>query len=343
MASSSPAVTQDEHQAHVVRFEIPPMMRYCAGTCPCTWVTALALPNLVLFRHSLRIGVQGKESDMESPVVYNSMLRGESRHQEIKLLGYLIPAQSLMGLSSYFAWYYGYGFYGPAKYPLLIYGLTLACHSAAQEGEIVSNPKFVLAHRAVCAVGTFLCSCCFLRLSKFSSLLMLPACGIYFSLTYVSVQGINSGNTNSNEDETEDLSYNENNNQERGNSAIDDAAEQPHHHHELIESETQQQQHSGQQPQHTGPQQQPPPPPPYHPVQMQKRRKKRRKSILKLDDVENGERDRGVRRPSKSNVSFNDAVAVKYHHRNSSVLSTSLSSSSLSSREDDRENIVSQR
>ena len=149
----------------------------------------------------------------------------------------------------------------------------------------------------------------------------------------------------SNEDETEDLSYNENNNQERGNSGIDDAAEQPHHHHELIESETQQQQHSGQQPQHTGPQQQPPPPPPYHPVQMQKRRKKRRKSILKLDDVENGERDRGIRRPSKSNVSFNDAVAVKYHHRNSSVLSTSLSSSSLSSRDDDddRENIVSQR
>jgi len=37
-------------QAHVVRFEIPPMMRYCAGTCPCTWVTAIALPNIVYFR-----------------------------------------------------------------------------------------------------------------------------------------------------------------------------------------------------------------------------------------------------------------------------------------------------
>ena len=25
-------------------------MRYCAGTCPCTWVTAIALPNIVYFR-----------------------------------------------------------------------------------------------------------------------------------------------------------------------------------------------------------------------------------------------------------------------------------------------------
>ena len=67
---------------------------------------------------------------------------------EIKYLEYLIPAQSMMGLSSYFAWYYGYGFYGPAKYPLLLYGLTLACHSAAHEKDIVANPNAVLAHRA---------------------------------------------------------------------------------------------------------------------------------------------------------------------------------------------------
>ena len=69
-------------------------------------------------------------------------------HQEIKYLAYLIPAQSMMGLSSYFAWYYGYGFYGPAKYPLLLYGLTLACHSAAHEKDIIAHPNSVLAHRA---------------------------------------------------------------------------------------------------------------------------------------------------------------------------------------------------
>ena len=68
--------------------------------------------------------------------------------KEAKIVEYMVPAQSLMGLSSYFAWYYGYGFYGPAKYPLLIYGLTLACHSVAHEEDVASNPNMVLAHRA---------------------------------------------------------------------------------------------------------------------------------------------------------------------------------------------------
>ena len=53
-----------------------------------------------------------------------------------------------MGLSSYFAWYYGYGFYGPAKYPLLLYGLTLASHSVAHEGDIPKDPNMVLVQRA---------------------------------------------------------------------------------------------------------------------------------------------------------------------------------------------------
>jgi len=283
----------------VVRFEIPPMMRYCAGTCPCTWVTAVALPNLAHLRQSL--GINGfSKADDEVRNVRFSVLTGERREEEIKFLDYLIPAQSMMGLSSYFAWYYGYGFYGPAKYPLLLYGLTLACHSVAQERDIASNPNYVLAHRAACAVGTFLCSCCFLRLSKLASLLMLPACGVYACLTNLTMQGIKSGDANMNAVE------NENNNQDLNNQ------------NKII---TQRTEEALQQNIHR---------PSDSRIATQRRRRKRRESILRVEDISTSSaltQQRNGREPVKPYVSFNNTVGVKY--RNAS--STSLSSTSLQS------------
>lgn len=303
--------TQDE--AHVVRFEIPPMMRYCAGTCPCTWVTAVALPNLALLRQSLRITHFNKEGEVEVHNIRPAILTGEDRKEEIKFLKYLLPAQSMMGLSSYFAWYYGYGFYGPAKYPLLLYGLTLACHSAAHEGDILSNPNFVLGHRAACAISTFLCSCCFFRLSKFASLLMLPACGIYACLTNVTMQGINSGNVNMN------AVGNVNNNQER--TTQQDILEQ-----QVVD--TRQNRLTTMKP-HQQTQLTLPP-----------KRRRKKNSILKIEENKPTDplcliNQRNARQSMKSYVSFNDTVGVKY--RNPS-LSTSCSSSSLTSSVDNEEN-----
>jgi len=283
------------------------MMRYCAGTCPCTWVTAVALPNIAYLRQSLRI--QGK--DAEAKNVKFSVLTGEDREEEIKYLEYLIPAQSMMGLSSYFAWYYGYGFYGPAKYPLLLYGLTLACHSAAHEKDIVANPNAVLAHRAACAISTFLCSCCFLRLSKIASLLILPAFGVYACLTNVTMKGINGSNGSNRNRNAVD---NENNNQQSDHQPLT----QHYKEHQSSQLPTTQ----------INPQF----------SQLKRRRKKRGKSILKLDvasAVMNGQNhQRNARELVKTNVSFDDNVGVKY--RNPS-LSTSSSSASLTSSLDNRD------
>jgi len=310
-----------KEEAHVVRFEIPPMMRYCAGTCPCTWGTAIILPNIVYFRNIAR-----NQDKTESDARGNSILTGASRQQEGEYLEYLIPAQTLMGLSSYFAWYYGYGFYGPAKYPLLLYGLTLASHSVANEGDIPRDPNMILAQRAACAVGTFLCTCCFVRISKIASLTMLPACGVYIGLTYVTYLGLNGNNTSNNansedasqgnsEDEETQENSNSNANQDppsRFCQAIQNAtvattppsrrAQFPHHHHGM----------------------------PY-----QRKRRKRQKSILKPDDDTEG---RSIApdvqregRHSKTNVSFNDTIGIQYHPRQ---FSSSPSSSSLSSHED---------
>lgn len=297
MAPPPPSHPQDE--AHVVRFEIPPMMRYCAGTCPCTWVTAIALPNIVYFR---KFQLERGEEE--------SVLKGAARQEESQYEDFLVPAQCLMGLSSYFAWYYGYGFYGPAKYPLLLYGFTLASHSIANEGDISKDPNMVLVQRAACAVGTVLCTFCFLRISKFASLLMLPACGIYGGLAYVTWKGINDGNTTNNNAYDDVASSNINNNQEAMGPPTQSTRDPPSP--SLMTQFPQ-----------------------YHRTQFQRKKKKRRKSILKPEDDADGRnmsqsQDRD-RRPSKTNVSFNDTVGVKYHRQ----FSSSLSSSSLSSHEND--------
>lgn len=302
--------SESKDEAHVVRFEIPPMMRYCAGTCPCTWVTAVALPNIAYIRQSLGIKRYKKEVEFDVQTVQSSVLSGEQKTEEMKYLEYLLPAQSLMGLSSYFAWYYGYGFYGPAKYPLLLYGLTLACHSASHEKDIIANPNSVLAHRAACTIGTFLCSCCFLRLSKLASLLILPACGVYACLTHVTMQGINGGNINRN------AQNNVNNNQ---------ASDRQQR---IEEQRNEAQSHPTSTHQPITPTNQP-----------QRRGKKKRKAILKIEDVNgvnsNGQNhQRSARDRTKTLVSFNNTIGVKY--RNPS-LSTSISSSSLSSSIDNKD------
>jgi len=310
MAPTTSAPPQDE--AHVVRFEIPPMMRYCAGTCPCTWVTAIALPNLVYFR-KLRRNRDKTEEEMKACEC--SFLTGAGKQEEAQYLDYLVPAQSLMGLSSYFAWYYGYGFYGPAKYPLLLYGLTLASHSVANEGDIPNDPNMILAQRAACAAGTFLCTCCFLRVSKLASLLMLPACGIYIGLTVVTFQGINrSNNAGNNANNCDETPNNANNNQEPSAEKLAVIHDAP-------------------------PPSQMIPFPQYQRTQRPGRRKKRRrKSILKLND-DHDVQSRNIPpsqqkefRSSRTNVSFNDTVGIQYHRQ---LSSSSLSSSSLSSHENE--------
>jgi len=291
------------------------MMRYCAGTCPCTWVTAIALPNIVYFRKLRRNQDKTGEEARGS-----SILTGISRQQEEEYLEFLIPAQTLMGLSSYFAWYYGYGFYGPAKYPLLLYGLTLASHSVSHEGDIPKDPNMILAQRAACAVGTFLCTCCFLRVSKLASLTMLPACGVYFGLTYVTYKGITGNNTSNNADSDEEDEEEE----ETSTNTNTNANREPLN------------QTPSQTTQDVKPQSDRTQLPLRHRTPYQRKRRKRQKSILKLDDDAEG---RSIppdapreRRHSKTNVSFNDTIGIQYHQRQ---FSTSLSSSSLSSHEDD--------
>lgn len=137
----------------------------------------------------------------DDDVYYERILRGDLLKQEITALKTLFPAQTSMGLSSYLVWYYGNGFLGRAKYPLLLYGLTLAAHTATHLTDL-NDPNLVLAHRASCATGTFICMVAFSGVSKLASLLMLPAFGIYGWLTHITIKGINvetNGNVGGNE------------------------------------------------------------------------------------------------------------------------------------------------
>lgn len=343
MATPSPNAPQDE--AHVVRFEIPPMMRYCAGTCPCTWVTAIALPNIAYFRKVL--ASKGLKEDNEVPglkICTDSVLTGEARQEEAKIVEYMVPAQSLMGLSSYFAWYYGYGFYGPAKYPLLIYGLTLACHSVAHEEDVASNPNMVLAHRAACAAGTTICCCIFLRVSKIASLLMLPISGVYIWLTKITSQGIDGGANN----HAREIQSNVNNNIQQPSIVGEDQSNVNNNQRRNTVGNGQQNVNNNQQPSTVGDGQQTTDnldeeeksaPKIRHLIQRQLKQqqhpaKRKKDSILKVED--NAKIHTANRLPrheggNKSNVSFNRTIGIKYDDNDGESSSSSLRPSSSSS------------
>jgi len=334
MATPSSNAPQDE--AHVVRFEIPPMMRYCAGTCPCTWVTAIALPNIAYFRKVL-----ASKEDNEVPglkICTDSVLTGEARQEEAKILEYMVPAQSLMGLSSYFAWYYGYGFYGPAKYPLLIYGLTLACHSVAHEEDVASNPNMVLAHRAACAAGTTICCCIFLRVIKIASLLMLPISGVYIWLTKITSQGIDGGANNN----ARQIQSNVNNNIQQPSNVGEDSSNVNNNQRRNTVGNGQQNVNNNQQPSTVSDDEEEKSAPKIrHLIQRQLKQqqqqhpaKRKKDSILKVQD--NAKIYTANRLPRhegdyKSNVSFNRTIGIKYDDNDGESSWSSLRPSSSSS------------
>jgi len=251
---------------------------------------------------------------------------------------YMVPAQSLMGLSSYFAWYYGYGFYGPAKYPLLIYGLTLACHSVAHEEDVASNPNMVLAHRAACAAGTTICCCIFLRVSKIASLLMLPISGVYIWLTKITSQGIDGGANNN----ARQIQSNVNNNIQQPSNVGEDSSNVNNNQRRNTVGNGQQNVNNNQQPSTVSDDEEEKSAPKIrHLIQRQLKQqqqqhpaKRKKDSILKVQD--NAKIYTANRLPRhegdyKSNVSFNRTIGIKYDDNDGESSSSSLRPSSSSS------------